>query len=161
VTARSAPGRSVATRRALVDVVRAAVLGSYGVTEVARDGRLDRILAGLRLRRPGVRIRLDRGLEIDLDLVVAFGLPVAEVARQVDSAVRYAIRRAFGHEVRRLTIHVGGLHYQPASVPPTREPASHVDADGEEQPAEHGGNGTGDPLALGPTTMSPSGDERG
>lgn len=161
MTARSAPGRSVATRRAVVDVIRAAVLGSYGVTELAHDGRLDRILAGLRLRRPGIRIRLDRGLEIDLDLVVAFGLPVAEVARQVDSAVRYAIRRAFGHEVRRLTIHVGGLHYQPASVPPTREPATHLDPDAADQPEGHRGNGTGGQLALGPTTLSTSGDERG
>jgi uncharacterized alkaline shock family protein YloU len=42
----------------------------------------------------GVRVRLDDGLTIDLDLVVAHGVPIAEVARQVDSAVRYAIRRA-------------------------------------------------------------------
>ena len=37
-------------------------------------------------------------------------MPIAEVARQVDSAVRYAIRRALGREVDRLTIHVDGLH---------------------------------------------------
>ena len=36
-------------------------------------------------------------------------MPVAEVARQVDSAVRYALRRALGREVDRLTIHVDGL----------------------------------------------------
>ncbi len=48
-------------------------------------------------------------LAIDLDLLVAHGLPIAEVARQVDSAVRYAIRRALGREVDRLTIHVDGL----------------------------------------------------
>ena len=160
MSARSVPGRSMATRRAIVDVIRAAALGSYGVTELARDGRLDRVLVGLRVRRPGIRVRLDRGLEIDLDLVVAFGLPVAEVARQVDSAVRYAIGRTFGHEVRRLTIHVGGLHYQPASVPPTREghPATATELAGE--PRAGAGNGTGDPLAVGPTT-SPSADERG
>ncbi len=119
-TDRSFPGRSIATRRAIVDVVRAAVLGSYGVTAIVRDGPIDRLLVALRFRSPGIRIRLDRGLEVDLDLVVAFGLPVAEVARQVDSAVRYAVGRAFDQEVRRLAIHVGGLRYQPASVPPMK-----------------------------------------
>ncbi|MDQ2965766.1 MAG: Asp23/Gls24 family envelope stress response protein, partial [Chloroflexota bacterium] len=46
-----------------------------------------------------------------------------EVARQVDSAVRYAIRRALGREVSRLTIHVDGLRYQPGGPPPTTMPA--------------------------------------
>ena len=48
------------------------------------------------------------GSTIELDLTVAYGVPIAEVARQVDSAVRYAIRRALGREVDRLTIHVDG-----------------------------------------------------
>ena len=57
------------------------------------------------------------GIGIDLDLDVAYGVPVAEVARQVDSAVRYAVRRALDREVRRLTIHVDGLRYQPGDLP--------------------------------------------
>jgi uncharacterized alkaline shock family protein YloU len=108
------------TRRAIVDIVRGAVLGSYGVTGVDA-GLLERILGRLGLREPGIRIRLDRGLEIDLHLTVAYGLPVAEVARQVDSAVRYGIRHSLDRDVRRLAVHVGGLRYQPASVPPTKE----------------------------------------
>jgi uncharacterized alkaline shock family protein YloU len=63
--------------------------------------------------------------EIELDLTVAFGLPVAEVARQVDSAVRYAIRRALDREVDRLTIHVDGLRFQPGGAPPA-PPASEL-----------------------------------
>ncbi len=54
---------------------------------------------------------------IDLDLTVAYGLPIAEVARQVDSAVRYSIRNALGRDVTRLTIHVDGLRYQPGDLP--------------------------------------------
>jgi uncharacterized alkaline shock family protein YloU len=96
------------------------VVTSYGVIGVDA-GPLERLLGRLGLREPGIRVRLDRGLEIDLHLTVGYGLPIAEVARQVDSAVRYAIRRSLGHEVRRLTVHVDGLRYQPASVPPTRE----------------------------------------
>jgi hypothetical protein len=43
-------------------------------------------------------------------------VPVAEVARQVDSAVRYSLRHYVGTDVRALTIHVDGLRYQPHAV---------------------------------------------
>ena len=111
------PGRSLVTRRALVDVVRAATLGSYGVTGFAASP-IERVLGRLGLRQPGIRLRLDDGLEIELDLTVAYGVPIAEVARQVDSAVRYALRHALSREVSRLTIHVGGLRFSPGVAPP-------------------------------------------
>jgi uncharacterized alkaline shock family protein YloU len=110
------PGRSLVTRRALVEVVRAAALGSYGVTGFA-GGPIRRLRGRLGLGQPGVHLRLGERLEIELDLTVAIGVPIAEVARQVDSAVRYAIRRALGREVSRLTIHVGGLRFGPGIVP--------------------------------------------
>ena len=69
-----------------------------------------RLLARLGLAQPGLVIRFDDGIEIDLDLTVALGVPVAEVARQVDSAVRYAVRGALGQEIGRIAIHVDGLH---------------------------------------------------
>jgi uncharacterized alkaline shock family protein YloU len=118
-----AQGRSLVTRRAITDVVRAAVCGSYGVTGLSGGDPIDRVLAALGLREPGIRVRLDRGIAIDIHMTVGYGVPVAEVARQVDSAVRYALRRAFDREPRRLTIHVGGLRLEPASQPPPREPA--------------------------------------
>jgi len=117
VPTQSVPGRSVVTRRALVDIIRAATLGSYGVTGFA-VGPLERLLGWLAARQPGIHVRLDDGLDIELDLTVAYGVPVAEVARQVDSAVRYALRRSLAREVGRLTIHVGGLRFSPGVVPP-------------------------------------------
>jgi hypothetical protein len=51
-----------------------------------------------------------------LYVTVAFGVPVAEVARQVDSAVRYSLRKMVGVEVASMTIHVDGLGYQPTAV---------------------------------------------
>ncbi len=110
------PGRSLVTRRAVVDIIRTATLGSYGVSGFA-SGLPDRLLGFLGIRQPGIRVALDT-LDIDLHLTVAYGLPVAEVARQVDSAVRYALRQALGREVGRLTIHVGKLRYQPGPPPP-------------------------------------------
>jgi uncharacterized alkaline shock family protein YloU len=109
VAIRPTPGRSLVTGRALVDIVRAATLGSYGVSSFA-GGSLARLLARFGLAQPGLLIRFDDGIEIDLDLNIALGVPVAEVARQVDSAIRYAVRGALGQEVGRIAIHVDGLH---------------------------------------------------
>jgi uncharacterized alkaline shock family protein YloU len=100
-----------------VDIVRAATLGSYGVTGFA-GGRLQRLIARTGLAQPGLDVRLDGGLEIALDITVALGVPVAEVARQVDSAIRYAIRRALDRDVARIVIHVDGLRVQPAGTVP-------------------------------------------
>jgi uncharacterized alkaline shock family protein YloU len=110
------PGRSLVSRRAIVDVVRSATLGSYGVIGFAGGGPIGWIADRLGLGPRGIQVELAGGLAIDLDLIVAHGLPIAEVARQVDSAVRYAVRRALGREVDRLTIHVDGLQVAPYDV---------------------------------------------
>lgn len=111
-------GRSLVTRRAVVDLVRSATLGSYGVSGFA-GGPVDRLLERLGLGQPGIVVRLDQPLDIELDLTVAYGVPVAEVARQVDSAVRYAVARALGLEVGRLTIHIDRLRFGPGGLPPS------------------------------------------
>ena len=58
-------------------------------------------------------------LAIRLHLRVAQGLPIAEVARQVDHAVWHAIRVALGREVDRLTIRVARLELHPGGEPPS------------------------------------------
>jgi len=141
---RSAAGRSFASRRAIEEIVRAAVLGSYGVVGFVDDdlvGRLRR-LAGL--GGSGVRVRTVPSFSVDLRLTVAFGLPVAEVARQVDSAVRYALRRALAREPDRLTIHVGRLRYEPSSVPPSSRPGASKDAPTHFDQHQGGGPGPGE-----------------
>ena len=117
-------GRSLVSARAVVDIVRAATLGSYGVIGFA-GGPLDRIGERLGLAPRGIAVHLHHGVAIELDLVVAHGIPIAEVARQVDSAVRYAVRRALDRDVDRLTIHVDGLRVAPLDVlqPAERKPA--------------------------------------
>ena len=130
-------GRSLVSRRAVVDIVRAATLGSYGVIGFAGGTFLDRIGQRLGLAPRGVAVRLDDGLTIDLDLVVAHGVPIAEVARQVDSAVRYAIHRALERDVDRLTIHVDGLRV--AALDVVRSPERPA---GGATPDELAGSGT-------------------
>jgi uncharacterized alkaline shock family protein YloU len=109
VAIRPTPGRSLVTGRALRDIVRTATLGSYGVSGFA-GGPIARLIERLGLGTPGLSVRLDDGVEAELDITVALGVPVAEVARQVDSAIRYAVHQAVDREVGRITIHVDGLH---------------------------------------------------
>ena len=107
----STPGRALVTRRAIADIVRGVTLGSYGVG----------------FARRAVRISLrGGGISISLRLNVARGLPIAEVARQLDSAVRYAIRHALGREVDRLTIKVARLEAHPGGLPPAGRGRSDV-----------------------------------
>jgi uncharacterized alkaline shock family protein YloU len=113
------PGRALATRRAVADIVRAAVLGSYGVAGF-EAGPMERLAAGFADRQPGLKISLsDEHLSIGVRLRVTAGLPVAEVARQVDSAIRYGLRRALGREVGELRIRIGGLDESPGTQPPS------------------------------------------
>ena len=112
----SVAGRSIVTRRAIVDIVRTAVQGSYGVTGFSDPSFGRRLLRWVGLDRPGIRLTTEGGLRLDLFINVAFGMPVAEVARQVDSAVRYSLRHYIGTEVANLSIHVDGLRYEPDAV---------------------------------------------
>lgn len=105
-------GRGLVTQRALVEIVRTAVLGSYGVTDLAEP-----FLRRLRLGEPAIRVSIQPEVAVDVRLTIAYGLPVAEVARQVDSAIRYALRRALEREVGAVRIHVAGLASGPFSTP--------------------------------------------
>jgi uncharacterized alkaline shock family protein YloU len=96
----------------VIDIVRAATLGSYGVVGLG-GGTAGKVADWLGLAPRGIRVSLGEQLTIELDLVVGHGLPVAEVARQVDSAIRYSVRQSLGREVARLAIHVDGLRVAP------------------------------------------------
>ncbi len=150
---RPVAGRSFVTRRAILDIVRTAVQGSYGVTGFGDRSLAGRLRRWFRLGGSGIELGHDEdGLTIDLFLTVAYGVPVAEVARQVDSAVRYAIRRATGAEVSCVSIHVGGLRYQPAigrhAEPPVPETTRAADQQSPADAPAPGGDGNGSRAAA-------------
>ena len=113
---RSVAGKSIVTRRAIGDIVRTAVQSSYGVTGFADPSLARRLLSWIGLDPSGIRLSKDEGLHLDLYITVAFGVPVAEVARQVDSAVKYSLRHYVGAEVADVAVHVDGLRYQPTAI---------------------------------------------
>ena len=91
-------------------------LGVYGVSGLRSHGPFGEVIDRLGIGARGSACRSDRELAIDLHLIVAYGLPVAEVARQVDATVRYAVRHAIGREPDRVSIHVEGLRFEPGAA---------------------------------------------
>lgn len=138
VSAAPVPGRSLVTKRAMRELVRSAVLSVYGVSGFAGGGRLGRLLDRAGFGNPGLHVTLEPALAVDLDLLVAYGLPVAEVARQVESAVRYTLRHAVGREPGRVAIKIGRLRHEHGIAPLRGVPA----ANGEPRPADLAASGT-------------------
>ena len=115
------------------------MLGSYGVTGLAEPTPPP----------PAARPPADPGprcapeVAVDVWLTVAYGLPVAEVARQVDSAVRYGLRRALDREVGAVTIHVQGLAGRPFTTPGSGSPGTSGSGTGRTSVAGPGAAGSG------------------
>jgi uncharacterized alkaline shock family protein YloU len=130
---RGVPGRAVVARRALREIVRDAALGSYGVTGLAEPTLLARCRARLGMGSRAIRMTLHPAVATEIWLTVAYGVPVAEVARQVDSAVRYRLERALARAVGPVTIHVqglgsrGGVTHPPIPTPQPAAEATRVD----------------------------------
>jgi uncharacterized alkaline shock family protein YloU len=131
------PGRSLVTRRAVRDLVRTAVLSNYGVTGFATGGPVGRLLERVGLAHPGIRLEIEPELTVDLRLTVAYGLPIAEVARQVESSVRYTLRHALEREPDRVSIRIGKMVHQHGIAPAPAAAAS-----GEPGPSELAASGT-------------------
>jgi len=90
---RTVTGKSFVTRRAIFDIVRSAVQSSYGVTGFSTLPSAVSFAEARGTRQARHQAADDGGLALELYVKVAHGMPVAEVARQVDSAVRYELRK--------------------------------------------------------------------
>ena len=117
MTADPVPGRSLVTTRAIRDLVRSATLSVYGVSGFAGGGPIGRLLERFGLAHPGLRLQVGDELAVELRLTVAYGLPIAEVARQVERAVRYTLRHALGREPDRVSIRIGALRHEHGIAP--------------------------------------------
>lgn len=125
VTADPVSGRSLVTRRAIRELVRTATLSVYGVSGFAGGGPVGHLLERLGLAQPGLHLKVGDQLTVDLQLTVAYGLPIAEVARQVESSVRYTLVRALRRDPDRVTIRIGRLRHE-HGIAPSQDPAAGV-----------------------------------
>jgi uncharacterized alkaline shock family protein YloU len=137
VTADPVPGRSLVTSRAIRDLVRSATMSVYGVSGFTGGGPIGRLLERFGLAYPGIHLEVGETLAVDLQLTVAYGLPIAEVARQVESAVRYTLLHAVGREPDRITIRIGRLRHEHGIAPGGAHRAA-----GDPRPSDLAASGT-------------------
>jgi uncharacterized alkaline shock family protein YloU len=94
--------------REISRVVHAAAESVYGVAEVVGPGVLDRLRARLGVAASGVSVSSTPSVAITVDLRVADGVPVGQVATNVAEQVRYVLERDLGVHVANLTVRVDG-----------------------------------------------------
>ena len=88
-------GRLTIAREAVAEIVAERTLGCYGVVGLSAGTRVGRIF-----RREGISVDGDaRSLRIQVHVVVAHGLNLAEVASTVRSQVAYEVERLTGLKV--------------------------------------------------------------
>lgn len=122
-------------RTSIADVVVVKVAGTAareipGVHDMG--GGLSRTIGAVRDRVPGGRPNVGRGVKvevgerqtaIDLDLVVEYGVPVMDVAREVRENVILAVERITGLEVVEVNVTVNDVR-----LPEDEEPAAPAEA---------------------------------
>ena len=99
------------SRRAIATIAAQSALESYGVVGLAHKNlasNLANVLVKDAMR--GVEISYDGlSIEIDLFLIIEYGLRITTVAQSVIDSVRFHIEKAIGVPVTRVDVHVRSL----------------------------------------------------
>ena len=100
-------GRIRIAPEAVAQIVGHVAAESYGVVGMAARGRVGRLLARDRLTQ-GIEVGGDddRGVTIDVHVVVEYGLNLAEVASTLRSRVTYEVERLTGLHVGAVEVHI-------------------------------------------------------
>jgi uncharacterized alkaline shock family protein YloU len=100
------------SKRLIGRLARRAALESYGVARVSGPRWYDRLLGVLGFTTPGVDVRVDGGVGIELHVGLAHGVPAQAVVANVAERVRYVIQRELGQDVASLTVFVNGRQHR-------------------------------------------------
>ena len=98
--------------RAIATIAARAVGQSFGVVGMAPHTLREGVAQVLHQQdaHKGVEVRIvGDELEIDLYVIMAYGTRIAEVARNVQENVRYAVERALDQPIARVNVRVQGL----------------------------------------------------
>jgi uncharacterized alkaline shock family protein YloU len=102
----SSLGRITISSEAVAQLVGHTAAECYGVVGSIGRGRVGKLLARDRPTR-GIVVRgSGEGLQIDVHVVVEYGLNLAEVAATVRSRVAYEVRRLTGLRVAAVEVHI-------------------------------------------------------
>ncbi len=106
-------GRIEVADNAVITIVREAVIGSYGIVDLAPrslgSSLVNRLGFGSESR--GIAVSVDgTRVSIDVSVVVEYGTPIFTVASNVMQAVKFHVERTLGMDVERVNVNVDGLH---------------------------------------------------
>jgi len=97
---------------AIASLASQAVLECYGVVGMATKDLARGIVEILQpsSHRRGVDVKIDnQQIEIDLFVVVEYGTPIATVAGNIQSVVKYTVEKSLGVPVTAVNVHVQDL----------------------------------------------------
>jgi len=108
-------GRIEVSRQVIASIAGHSANECYGIVAMAARGLRDGLAERLQrenLHR-GVEVKVDEdGIEIDLYVVVEYGVRIVEVARSLQDAVRYQCEKTLGINVKQVNVNVQGIHYE-------------------------------------------------
>ncbi len=105
-------GKIEVTPTAIASLASQAVLECYGVVGMATKDLASGIVEILQpaSHRRGVDVQISSSqIVVDLYVVIEYGTRIATVARNIQSAVKYALEKALGVPVTAVNIHVQDL----------------------------------------------------
>jgi uncharacterized alkaline shock family protein YloU len=105
-------GKIEVSPTAIASLASQAVLECYGVVGMATKDLASGIVEILQpaSHRRGVDIQIDQDrILIDLYVVIEYGTPIATVARNIQSVVKYSVERALSVPVAAVNVHVQDL----------------------------------------------------
>jgi uncharacterized alkaline shock family protein YloU len=105
-------GKIEVAPRAIATIAAHAVVQTYGVVGMAAHTFREGVAQLLRRQdaHKGVEVHVGGDtITIDLYVIIAYGTRIAEVARNVQDNVRYAVEQALGMPVAHVNVRVQGL----------------------------------------------------
>ncbi|MBA2247739.1 MAG: Asp23/Gls24 family envelope stress response protein [Chloroflexia bacterium] len=106
-------GRIEVAESAVVTIVREAVIGSYGIVDLAPRSLGSSLVhrLGFGTESRGINVVIDGArVSIDVSVVVEYGTPIFTVASNVMQTVTFHVERTLGMDVERVNVNVDALH---------------------------------------------------
>ncbi len=112
---RTEMGKLVLSEEAIATIAGAAAIECYGVVGMAGRKMTDGLseLLGMENLAKGVSVSIDGDeLNIELFVILGYGVKISEVARMIIDKVRYTVEKVTGLKVNKVTVSVESIRLQ-------------------------------------------------